>query len=396
VPFRIVQKMGDLIMSELNKVIETEVAEGHVPFLVGMTANRDGITWNGATGARSAGQPATVDTVLRIFSMTKAVGATAAMILVDRGKLSLDTTVEGILPEFRELKLLEGFGPDGPLLRTPRNKATIRNLATHTSGLAYEFWNADVSRYLEVTKSPSYLTGLLRSLNYPLMFEPGSRWDYGVGIDWLGRVIEKVDGRRIDRFCIEEIFEPLGMLDTRFEVDEKMAARLASVYMRGGDGGFSEFALAPPSNPEVYGMGHSLYSTAPDYTRLLRMYLNRGELDGVRIMSSEKLDTMLENHIGQLPIPHLTTLSPTITADAEFFPGRRKSHSILAMRMEEDVPGMRSAGTQFWAGVCNTHFWLDMNKNITGVIMTQSLPFVEAPFLKTYENFEKAAYRQLR
>ena len=382
-------------MSELDKVISEAVSHQDAPFLVATTGNSAGVTWTGTAGERSPGKPATVDTVFRIFSMTKAVGSTAAMILMDRGKLSPDTTVESIVPEFANLKLLEGFGPDGPKLRAPRVKATVRHLATHTSGLVYEFWNADVPRYMQATGAPSILSGLLASMNYPLLFEPGERWDYGIGIDWLGRVVEKVGGRRIDRFCQEEIFDPLRMPDTRFEVEEHMAARLASVSIRGEDGKFGDFALAPPSHPEFYGVGHALYSTAPDYLRFLRMYLNKGALDGARILSETGVGSMLANQIGSTPIPLLKTVVPAITADAEFFPGRRKSHSMAFMRFDEDIPGMRHAGSQGWAGVLNSHFWFDPKADLAGVLMTQSLPFVEPRFASTYEKFERAAYRSV-
>jgi len=381
-------------MSELDKVIGEAVSNQSAPFLVAMTGNAAGMTWSGAAGERSPGQAATVDTVFRIFSMTKAVGSTAAMILMDRGKLSPDATVESILPEFGELKVLEGFGPDGPKLRAPRNKATVRHLATHTSGLVYEFWNTDMPRYMEATGLQSVLSGSLASLKYPLQFEPGERWDYGPGIDWLGRVVERVDGRRIDRFCREEIFDPLQMPDTRFEVEAHMAPRLASVSMRGEDGKFADYALAPPSHPEFYGMGHALYSTAPDYMRFLRMVLNRGVLDGARILSEAGIASMLANQIGNTPIPCLKTAVPAITADAEFFPGRRKSHSLAFMRFDEDVPGMRHAGSQGWAGVLNSHFWFDPKADVAGLLMTQSLPFVEPRFMSAYEAFERAAYRQ--
>ena len=382
-------------MSELDKVISEAVSQQHAPFLVAMTGNADGITWSGAAGERSPGQAATLDTVFRIFSMTKAVGSTAAMILMDRGQINPDATVESIVPEFAALKVLDGFGPDGPKLRAPHVKATVRHLATHTSGLVYEFWNAEMPRYMEASGAQSILSGLLSAMNYPLLFEPGEQWNYGPGIDWLGRVVEKVDGRRIDRFCQEEIFDPLRMPDTRFEVDERMAPRLAAVSLRGEDGRFGDFALAPPSNPEFYGMGHALYSTAPDYMRFLRMVLNKGALDGKRIVSEAGLQRLLANQIGNTPIPLLKTAAPAITADAEFFPGRRKSHSMACMRVEEDIPGMRFAGSQGWAGVLNTHFWFDLKANLAGLLMTQSLPFVEPRFMSTYEAFERAAYRHV-
>jgi CubicO group peptidase (beta-lactamase class C family) len=359
-----------------------------------MTANADGVIWSGAAGERAPGQAAALDTVFRIFSMTKAVGSTAAMILMDRGKLKPDTTVESILPEFAEIKLLEGFGPDGPTLRAPRIKVTARHLATHTSGFAYEFWNANMARYMEATGAPTILSGLTMAMNYPLQFEPGERWDYGIGIDWLGRMIEKIDGRRIDQFCKEEIFDPLGMPDTRFEVEPHMAPRLAGVSIRGDDGKFAPFDLAPPSHPEFYGMGHALYSTAPDYTRFLRLYLNKGQLDGRRILSAAGMESMTTNQIGNTPIPCLKTVAPAITADFELFAGKRKSHNIAFMRLDEDIPGMRHAGSQGWAGVLNSHYWFDPKAGITGVLMTQSLPFAEPRFLDTYQKFERATYRQ--
>lgn len=207
----------------------------------------------------------------------------------------------------------------------------MRHLATHTSGFVYEFWNGDIPKYMEATGHPTVLSGLKVSLNYPLAFDPGERWDYGIGIDWRGQIVEAVDGRPIDLFCREEIFEPLGMVDTNFEVTNSMAERLAGVKIRGEDGQFADFELAPPSNPEV-------------------------------------------------------------TADTEFFPGFEKSHSFGFMRMQEDVPGMRSAGSQAWAGVLNSHYWFDPASDVVGLIMRQTLPFVEPRFINLYETFEQAVY----
>ncbi|HEU0220844.1 MAG TPA: serine hydrolase domain-containing protein, partial [Paracoccaceae bacterium] len=195
-------------MSRLDNVLADAVAAGDAPFLVAMTGNAEGVTWQGGAGERRPGEPAQIDTVFRIFSMTKAVGCTAAMILIDRGQLSADTPVEQILPEFKDIRVLEGFEGDKPHLRAPKKKATIRHLATHTSGFVYEFWNPDIPKYMEATGLPTIISGRLSALYYPLVFDPGERWDYGIGIDWLGRAVEKVDGRSIDAFCREEIFDP--------------------------------------------------------------------------------------------------------------------------------------------------------------------------------------------
>ncbi|HKN26596.1 MAG TPA: serine hydrolase domain-containing protein [Roseiarcus sp.] len=381
-------------MSRLNDVIEESVRMQDAPFLVAMVEDRDGVKWSGAAGDRAPGQKATTDTVFRIFSMTKAIGCTAAMILMDRGKLDPNAPVESIIPEFKEIKVLDGFDGDAPRLRSPRTKATVRNLATHTSGFVYEFWNADIPKYMQATGHPSILSGLKSSLNYPLTFDPGERWDYGIGVDWLGQVVEAVDGRRIERFCREEIFDPLNMNDTGFEVEDSMAGRLASVSMRGEDGKFGGFDIAPPSRPEFYGMGHALYSTAPDYMRFLRMYLNKGELQGKRLLSENTVDSLLSNQIGDIEIPVFKTQNPAVSADVDLFPGLKKSHSMAFMRVDEDVPGRRAAGSQFWAGVLNTHCWFDPKRNVAAVLMTQSLPFGEPRFMRAYDAFEQAVYAQ--
>lgn len=373
-------------------VIDAAVAAGDVPFAVAMIGTSGGVRWSGAAGEARPGVAASTTTMFRIFSQTKAVGSTAAMMMVDRGRFSLDTPVEDVLPEFARLRVLEGFDGDKPILRAPKVRATVRHLATHTSGLTYEFWNADIGRYLAVTKHPSVISGLRAALDYPLAFDPGTRWDYGMGIDWLGLMVEKVDGRRIDRFCTEEIFEPLGMVDTVFELDEGRMARLADLKARGEDGRFAPFELAPPANPEVYGMGHCLYATPADYMRFLRMFLNKGQLEGRRVLSEGAVSTMLENHVGDIRVPKMITQAPPVSADVDLFPQTPKTHSVGFLRVEDDVPGMRTKGSQGWAGVCNTHYWFDPQRDIAGIIMTQSLPFVEPRFLKTYEAFERAAY----
>ena len=381
-------------MNELDTILKNAVAENDVPFVVAMWGNAQGTAWSGAAGEQARGVAATQDTLFRIFSMTKAVGATAAMILIDRGQLSMDTAVAEILPQFAETQLLEGFEGNTPLLRPPRVKATVRHLATHTSGFTYEFWNEAFFKYCELTGQPSVISGLKSALKVPLTFEPGARWDYGQGIDWLGQVVEAVDGRRIDDYCQQEIFAPLGMHDTCFELNASMKQRLAVVKARGDDGQFGDFELSPPPNPEFYGMGHALYSSAPDYMRFLRMFLNQGQLEGQRILSEGAIATMLANQIGLVRVGKLKTLAPSITADAEFFPGLEKTHSFGFMRLEESAPAMRKAGSQGWAGVLNTHYWFDPASDIAGLIMTQSLPFVEPRFMQVYEKFEKAVYAQ--
>ncbi|MBI5921171.1 MAG: beta-lactamase family protein [Betaproteobacteria bacterium] len=379
-------------MRAFDDILSRAVASNAAPGVAAMTGNAAGVKWHGAAGERAPGQAMTEDTVFRIFSMTKAIGATAAMILVDRGKLDLNAPVASILPGFEHVQVLEGFDGDTPRLRKPRTQATLRHLATHTSGFVYEFWNRDIPRWMAQTGHPTIISSLKSSLNYPLAFDPGTRWDYGIGIDWLGRAVEAVDGRRIDQFCQEEIFGPLGMSSTAFECEGLLAARLGTVSARNEQGEFVPFELAPVPHPEFYAMGHALYSTAGDYMRFMRLFLNRGQLDGRRVLSEPGVQTMLANQIGDLRIEKMTTVAPPISADVDLFPYTPKTHSIGFMRVEQDVPGMRSAGAQGWAGVLNTHYWFDPAQDVAGVIMTQTLPFADPQFMAVYQEFERAVY----
>jgi methyl acetate hydrolase len=207
-------------------------------------------------------------------------------------------------------------------------------------------------------------------------------------------MVEAIDGRRIDRFCREEIFEPLGMTGTAFE-PEGMEGRMSDVSIRGEDGKFALFELAPPPQPEVYGMGHALYSTAPDYLRFLRMVLNGGELDGNRVLSAAAMQQMLADQMQGLQFQPMISVAPPLSADVDLFPGARVTHCFAFLRNEEAVPGKRSAGSLGWAGVCNTHYWIDPDRDVAAVIMTQSLPFVEPLMLKAYDAFERAVYTGL-
>lgn len=384
--------MIDNAKTTRDRILARAVADRAVPFVVAMTGNARGITYSGAAGEAQPAVSAAEDTVFRIFSMTKAVGSTIAMMMIERGKLDFDTPVASILPEFGDLRVLDGWNGDEPILRKPKTICTVRHLATHMSGLQYDIWGGDCGRVLAATGQPNMLSGLKKALAYPLMFDPGARWGYGIGIDWLGQVVEKVDGRRIDRLCTEELFEPLGMTDTTFEVTAAQAPRLARAARRDKEGNFAPQDIGPPSNPEVYGMGHALYSTAPDYLRFLRMFLNKGALDGSRVLSETSVNLMLKNHMGRKSVRKMTSVAPPVSASFTPFPGVRKTHSFGFMRNEADIPGMRSKGSQSWAGILNTHYWFDPAKDVAAVVMTQSLPFVEPPYMALYEAFERSVY----
>ena len=378
-------------MSRLDNLIGSAVARQDLPFVVAAVADRDGILWEGQAGRANAARAAGPDTVFRWYSQTKAIGSLGAMILVDRGLLSLETPVASVLPEFGDIPVLESLGPGGPVMRAPRTTATLRRLLTHTSGLAYPTVSGLMAAYADQTPG---VPGKLEWLNVPLMFDPGQGWIYGTGIDWAGCMVAAVDGRGIERFYREEILDPLDMHDTVFEVSPARE-RLADVRQRSEDGGFTESEKDVPVLPEVYGMGHALHGTARDYIRFLRMVLNQGELDGYRFLTKPTFELMTTNQIGDLSVPPMPTFIPAITDAVDFFPGTRKTHTAGFLRFEEDIPGMRSAGSLGWAGVLNTHYWIDPTRDVAAVFMTQSGPFCEPRFMNAYAQFERLVYQEL-
>lgn len=374
------------------------VSRGDLPFAVAAVADRDGVRWQGAVGPANPTNPAGPDTIFRAFSQTKAIGSIALMIGIDRGLLTLDTPVVDVLPEFARIQVLDAFDDDGsPVFRAPRTVCTLRHLLTHTSGFSYSMFDERQHRYQYGDPGrPDIAKSRLSDLFYPLMFDPGASFTYGIGIDWACRLLEAVDGRRIDVFCREELFDPLGMHNTRFELDEDASNRLADLKLRVADGSLVPINYGPVPQPEFYAMGGSLYTSAPDYLTFLRMILNGGELDGRRYLSPQAMERVSTN---QMPpgvrATGLKSAIATHTADVELFPpGTPAAWTATFLRNEVDIPGRRSAGSLGWAGLANSHYWIDPSRNIAAVLMTQLFPFCDPRFMGLYEEFERTVYAE--
>src|SRR3954451_7463772 len=182
----------------IDRVLTDPVQSGRLPGVVGLVANDSGILYQGAFGRRAVDKPdpMTLDSVFRIASMTKAITATAAMQLVEAGRIGLEQPIADLLPFTRDVQVLEGFDDSGkPRLRAPKQAVTVRHLLTHTSGYGYDIFNADLGRYIQVAGLPSILSCRNDSLKVPLLFDPGTRWEYGIGIDLAGRIVETVSGQ---------------------------------------------------------------------------------------------------------------------------------------------------------------------------------------------------------
>ncbi len=381
---------------QIDAVLRSAVERGEVPGVVAMAASDEGPIYQGAFGQRdvASGPAMTLDTVFRIASMTKAITSVAAMQLVEEGKLSLDAPAPDIgEPALNAPQVLEGFDAAGaPILRPAKRPITLKHLLTHTAGFTYEAWNANALRYAKATGTPSTQTGTRAALRLPLGFDPGDKWEYGINIDWVGRIVETRAGQPLDAVLRERIFAPLGMADTGFATSAAQRARQAHAHQRRPDGSLEPQALPEPFTPEFYAGGGGLHSTARDYLTFLEMLLHQGSLNGARILRPETVALMNQNHIGDLPAGILKSYVPERSNDVDFFPGARVRWGLGYMLNLEAGPNGRSAGTLSWAGLFNSYYWLDPARQIAGVILTQILPFADPQAVRLYGQFERGVY----
>jgi CubicO group peptidase (beta-lactamase class C family) len=383
--------------SNIDGLLQRAADEGAVPGVVAVAGDRDGTLYEGAFGHLGVEDDrlAQADTVFLIASMTKAIASMAALQLVEQGTLTLEQPVADILPAFDELQVLDGFDGDEPRLRPPTGRATIRNLLTHTSGLAYWFSNTELLRYHQVTGLPDPSTGSREMFKAPLIADPGTRWEYGTSIDWLGEVIHAVSGKDLNAYCQDHIFGPLGMKDSTFVPSAALIERLMAVQSRTPDGALALSEFSMPMEPEFFSGGGGAASTAPDYLRFMRALLRGGELDGERVLRTETVELAFTDHLDGIPLPDvMRSAVPELANDVPAIPVRQGFGLGLHL-VFEDLPGMRRAGTGDWAGLFNCYYWIDRATGVAGAFLTQVLPFFDPPVVETALGFEAAVYAEV-
>jgi methyl acetate hydrolase len=384
----------------IDKALAGAITGDRVIGLTAAAADAHGVIYQSAFGRRHGGLPTrmTTDSVFRIASMTKAITATAAMQMVEAGKLSLDQPAVEILPFLAETKVLAGFDGKGePILRAPKGVVTLRRLLTHTAGFVYDTWNENMHRYAQQTGLPAARTGKLAALTAPLGFDPGEKWEYGINIDMAGRMVELVSGLDLETYFQQHILGPLGMVDTSYIQRPQCNGRLATVHARQPDGTLVPMEDPPGAAPdrEFFPGGGGLFSTSGDYIRFLRMMMGGGTLDDARILKPETVAMMAENHMGRLNVLPMRSAIPRLSNDVELFPGMPKKWGLSFLINTQPGPHGRSAGSLAWAGLNNTYYWLDPVRQISGVLMTQVLPFADPIVLETLNDFEAAVYQTL-
>lgn len=373
----------------IDDLLNGVTADGSLHGIAATVVGRDGVLYEAAAG------DAKPDTMFRNASMTKAVATTAALQLVEQGRIELDAPVSSILPEFGDLQVLDGFEGGKPVLRAPKTQATVRQLMNHTAGCGYNFLNEKLFTYCNEHGFPTPLEGKKQSLSAPLVNDPGTVWEYGVSTDWLGMVVEAVSGQTLGDYLAEHVYGPLGMTDSTFDPSDEQRARLLPIRFRSPDGGLLETDLDLPAEPEWDAAGHGSYGTIADYGRFVRAWLNGGELDGTRILQEETVELALRDHLDGAPLPkRMDPTIPELSNPVELLDVPQGwglgFHLYLV-----DLPGMRSAGSADWSGLFNSFFWIDRKAGVGAVIATQLLPFFDDTMVKTILNFEAAVYAEL-
>ncbi len=368
---------------DIARKLKESVDSGAVHGVIAAAATDKGVIFEGAAGGLAQ------DSVIWIASMTKAITGAAAMQLVERGKLSLDAPAADVVPEIANKQVLVRIGDDGTIkTRPPKRPITLRHLLTHTSGMGYDTWDADIFRYVKATGAPRPAS--MEVLSTPLLFDPGERWAYSISIDWAGLMVEAVSGMRLDRYMKENIFEPLGMADTGFRITPTMRPRKAAVHTRREGGGFTATDHELNQEPEVFMGGGALYSTVGDYLRFTRALLT----GGAPILEAKTVASMFKNSMndGVLCRP-LKSNIPARSTDMNFVDGMK--WGLTFMINPQAFPGRREANSLTWGGLANSYFWIDPASKVTGVWATQLLPFYDARAVAAFEEFERGVYAGL-
>jgi CubicO group peptidase (beta-lactamase class C family) len=373
----------------LDAVLRAAVDDGSVPNVVAVAADRDGVIYDGAAGPLAVGSPDPVDgaSIFRIASMTKTVCTVAALQQRERGNLDLDAPVEAYCPGFAAVRVLDGFDGDEPRLRPPATRATVRQLLTHTAGLAYGFWNADLARW-------DATAGAGDPLAAPMVSDPGTRFEYGLSTDWLGEVVAAVSGQSLADYLAEHVFGPLGMTATTFLVADERRGRCVPVHVRDDAGSWVATGIDWSRRPDRWAGGHGLYSTPRDFLRFQRMLLGGGTLAGATVLDRTSVGEAFTDQLGELRVPALmSTTDPAWSCDVVTDPGTTWGWGL---RLDgQGDPALRAPGSGGWMGMFNTRFWVDPHTGVTAAVYSQCLPFCAPEVLRVFTAVERELYAHL-
>jgi CubicO group peptidase (beta-lactamase class C family) len=354
-------------LARLGKVMQDEIQRGRVPGAVALVARRGQLAYHESFGHQdpASAAPMALDSIFRIYSMTKPIVSVAAMMLWEQGRFLLSDPAAKFLPELGQVKVAVAQGEESGQVDAER-PITIQDLLRHTSGLTYEFrGNGPVHKMYNAariySRDQSNADQVASLSKLPLLHQPGTKWEYSRSTDVVGRLVEVLSGMSLGQFLQQQLFAPLGMIDTAFHVPEPQQARLAESFAKDPDTNTGVQLLNVKTAPKFESGGGGLVSTAADYARFLQMMLNLGRFDGVRFLSRKTIELMTADHLG-----------PITGAPDLLLPGYGFGLGF-AIRLQpgiSHVPG--SVGQYFWGGLAGTTFWVDPAEQLQAIMMIQA------------------------
>ena len=370
----------------ISELLRSAVDRGDVPVVVGAVASGEDLVYLEAFGKRdvAANADAGPDAIFRIASMTKPVTSLAVLMLADEGRIALDDPITKHLPDYRQPPVVTTRNADGTYESRPANRAiTIRDLLTHTSGLAYPFFDPLLSRLTAEGGG---------AMELPLLHDPGVKWTYGPSTALVGRMVAQVSGQSQDAFCHERIFEPLGMVDTAYAVPDAKRDRVVTQHHRDAGGQLVE--RPNPATIQSKGRGDDgLFSTASDYAAFLALFLNEGRHRGRQLVKAETIHDAVTNQIGSLVVRSHAALDPSIARPFPLGAGRDTFGFGFQIKSAPSEDGTRRPGSFGWSGIFNTYFWGDPEENIAAVLLMQQLPANDEHVTTLLRGFERLIYR---
>jgi CubicO group peptidase (beta-lactamase class C family) len=384
---------------KIDLMTQKYIDESKLPGTITLVARRGKIAHFECQGRMDieADKMVSEDTIFRIYSMTKPITSVALMFLYEDGHFQLDDPVSRFIPAFETMEVFMSGNKEEYKTQPADRQITIRDLLTHTSGLTYGFMRTSVvdalyrDKGVEESKTLAEMVSKLTEL--PLLFTPGSRWSYSVATDVCGYLVELISGEPFDQFLQEQIFKPLGMTDTGFSVPENKVHRLAANYERTADNGL-QLTDSPETSRYIrdvtyFSGGGGLVSTARDYLRFAQMLLNKGELEGERVLGRKTVELMTSNHLPNNG--DLTSMGQPVFSETPYDGiGFGLGFSVMLDPATAHILG--TPGEFAWGGAASTYFWVDPGEQLIAILLTQLMPSSSYPIRR---EFRVLAYQSI-
>lgn len=364
----------------------------------------------GVIGADSTDE-ITTDSIFWIASCTKLLASIALMQLVEQGKVDLDSEeqIEQYIPELTKLPIVSSDGGDGLNLKPRKNKITLRHLLSHTSGLGYSFFSHTLKKYANFFHVDEFDVSSERELLLPLLFEPGTNWAYGVGIDWAGVLLQRVTGQSLNDYIVEHILDPLGVQESGMEPDERLRKKFVQMNVRDKSGELSttdhiyKKVLKGDYQTLFHSGGAGVFSKPKEYIKVLATVLNDGvsPKTGKQILKKETIDLMFTNQIEKFPNfgrvgiksadDFLTNSISDVYPQGDLPQGWGLS---MFLNLHKTSTG-RGNNSGWWCGLANLFWWIDRENDIAGFVGAQILPFADAKVMTLWANVELEIYKDI-